>query len=552
MVRLKLIQPWVQDTAEAIAFALNCAVEIRDRDGIILGKSGCQEDPLSLTGSRLKVIKRHSTILADEKAIGEISIQFHEEKEKKDLAAIDKYLNHMALLLSGKAAEAHALKQVKELTTILETVHEGSLVIDSNGVVTYCNLTARKLLKLDKEGIIGRFIGEILPGTPALEALKTGREYTEKEEIYQQGHRWMHFIVTVRLIKGIKGEIGAVLSFRDIGEARRLIYDLSEHRIQYTFDDIIGCSDVIKQLKEQALRVAAGNSTVLITGDTGTGKEVFSQAIHFASPRSRGPFISVNCGAIPDNLLESELFGYERGAFTGALKEGKAGKFELADGGTIFLDEIGEMPFNLQVKLLHVLQNREVERVGGNKKIPVDIRIIAASNRDLEKMMEERKFRRDLFFRLGVIPLHIPPLRERREDIPLLAHHCLKKYGKKLNRPNLTLSPGVIEYFIHYPWPGNVREMENAVEYAINVCTGSVITVENLPPRIRNKGEEPFTTSSTLESLIKNYEKKVLEQYLKRFGTSPQSKDEIARMLGISRATLYRKLSRTNVKNSSN
>lgn len=445
MVRLKLIQPWVQDTAEAIAFALNCAVEIRDRDGIILGKSGCQEDPLSLTGSRLKVIKRHSTILADEKAIGEISIQFHEEKEKKDLAAIDKYLNHMALLLSGKAAEAHALKQVRELTTILETVHEGSLVIDSNGVVTYCNLTARKLLKLDKEGIIGRFIGEILPGTPALEALKTGREYTEKEEIYQQGHRWMHFIVTVRLIKGIKGEIGAVLSFRDIGEARRLIYDLSEHRIQYTFDDIIGCSDVIKQLKEQALRVAAGNSTVLITGDTGTGKEVFSQAIHFASPRSRGPFISVNCGAIPDNLLESELFGYERGAFTGALKEGKAGKFELADRGTIFLDEIGEMPFNLQVKLLHVLQNREVERVGGNKKIPVDIRIIAASNRDLEKMMEERKFRRDLFFRLGVIPLHIPPLRERREDIPLLAHHCLKKYGKKLNRPNLTLSPGVIE-----------------------------------------------------------------------------------------------------------
>ena len=210
------------------------------------------------------------------------------------------------------------------MTTILETVHEGSLVIDSNGVVTYCNLTARKLLKLDKKELSADLLRN-LPGTPALEALKTGREYTEKEEIYQQGHRWMHFIVTVRLIKGIKGEIGAVLSFLDIGEARRFIFDLIEHRIHYTFDDIIGCSDVIKQLKEQALRVAAGNSTVLITGDTGTGKEVFSQAIHFASPRSRGPFISVNCGAIPDNLLESELLAMNGEHFRG-FKRRKGGK----------------------------------------------------------------------------------------------------------------------------------------------------------------------------------------------------------------------------------
>jgi len=440
MLMTKTIHPLIQETAEDIAFALKCFVEIKDQEGQLLGKSNGQSN-----GEQLKndgpspADELSSMILATGQALGEIRVRFFDKREK---TAVQKYLNHVALLLGNIVGEVYALKRVRELTAVLETVH--------------------------------------FP---------------------------------------------------------------SEQRTHYSFDDIIGCSEDIKQLKERARRVAEGNSTVLITGETGTGKDVFARSIHFASSRSRGPFISVNCGAIPDNLLESELFGYDRGSFTGALKEGKTGKFELADGGTMFLDEIGEMPSNLQVKLLHVLQNREVERVGGTRRIPVDIRIIAASNRDLEKMMEEKTFRRDLYFRLGVIPLHISPLRERREDVPLLVEHCLRKYKKKLNQPRVRLSPEVMECFVEYPWPGNVREMENALEYAINVCDGSVITLQNLPHRLYKVKVEDLKNTSTLESLMDQYEKKVLDQYLKRFGASSQSKDEIARVLGISRATLYRKLS---------
>ena len=436
----------------------------------------------------------------------------------------------------------------EELAVILETIHEGALVINSSGVVTYCNATAEKLLKANRSEIIGIPLHELWPQTPALQAMAKGQEYTEKEEIYHSGERWMHFIVTLRLITGSGRPGGAVISFRDIAEARRLIYDLSETSLEYTFDDIIGNSYAIQRVKEMALRVADTNSTVLITGESGTGKEVFARAIHNASHRADGPFISVNCGAIPENLLDSELFGYEGGAFTGALKEGKTGKFELADKGTIFLDEIGEMPLHLQVKLLHVLQNREVERVGGSKKIPVDVRIIAASNRDLDKMMQERKFRKDLYFRLGVIPLHIPPLKERKEDIPLLAEHYLKVLAVKLKRPHMSISAEVMERFLSYDWPGNVRELENVLEYAVNMCAGRILSISCLPPRLCMHTEEPSENSSCLKTMLLNYERSVIKDHLKRFGTSSKAKNNIARALGISRATLYRKISELGIK----
>lgn len=547
MLGLRAIQPLVQETAEAIAFVLNAELEIIDNKQNILSSSSREKSGITTDISFKKYNGLCSKITLKGVMLGEIRLKSYTLSNKQDEQMVTKYLNHMSSLLAAKVAETEALKRVWELEAILETIHEGTLVIDDEGVVTYCNSTAQQLLKMDKKDILGHHLAHFWPEPPALDTLKTGREYTEKEEIIQHGRGLMHFIVTVRLIKDIRGGKGAVISFRDIAEARRLIYDISENRAMYTFDDIIGCSSAVEQIKEQALRVAAGNSTVLITGETGTGKEVFARAIHFASPRAQGPFININCGAIPENLLESELFGYDRGAFTGALKEGKAGKFELADGGTIFLDEIGEMPLNLQVKLLHVLQNREVERVGGTKKIPVDIRIIAASNRDLEKMMYERKFRKDLYFRLGVIPLHIPPLRERKEDIPLLVQYCLEKYIKKLNKPSFIISSEVMEYFMQYRWPGNVREMENAVEYAINMCNGTTITVNDLPPRITNTTEEDFEYTSTLESLLNAYEQKILKEYLRQFGTSSRAKKRIAQALGISRATLYRKLSNLEV-----
>ena len=592
------IQPMVQDLVEAIAAALSVEVEIADNELTVVAGSASYEhrigqkeeygklegnflyartirtgksyvvsepgkdpeyDPSSLEGTTPEMAEICVPIMMGDQAIGVIGLVAFTEEQKKNLlvktSAILDFLKHLSRFLAAKVAESEAVDRLtrlsNELTTILETIHEGALAIDGQGVVTHCNTTAEKLLKVKKDKIIGKNLAAFWVDTPALDVLKTGTEYIEKEEIYQIGKRQaMHFIVSVRPIPGAGSPEGAVISFRDIAEARRLINDLSAMTMEYTFDDIIGESRVIKQVKEQAVKVAGGNSTVLITGESGTGKEIFARAIHAASPRSKGPFISINCGAIPETLLESELFGYEGGAFTGARKEGKAGKFELADGGTIFLDEIGEMPLHLQVKLLHVLQDREVERVGGSKKIQVDVRIIAASNRDLETMMHEGNFRKDLYFRLSVIPLHIPPLKERREDIPALIELCLKKYSPMLNKHNLSMDNEAMKCLINYQWPGNVRELENAIEYAANMAVDDFISLHNLPPRIRESNLQAAPQTETpLKDQIRIYERKILQDYLDRYGSTFEGKNKIADKLEISRATLYRKLAELGLSN---
>ncbi len=590
MSRLMRIQTMVQDVAEAISAALGIEVEIvDDRLTVVAGSSAYQEmigaqlefgqlegnflyarilrtgeahivkdprqdpwyDPSSLEGTTKELGEICCPIKLGDEIIGVIGLssmtpaQNHQLMGKSE--AVMLFLKHMSRLLAAKVAESEAMERVtllsKELTTILETIHEGALAVDARGLVTHCNSTAVKLLRISRKQILGKPLDLFWPGAPALEVLKTGREYIEKEEIYRTRGPRMHFIVTVRPIPGQDGPAGAVISFRDIAEARRLIYDLRENTIEYTFEDILGQSKAIRQVKEQAARVAGGNSTVLITGESGTGKEIFARAIHQAGALVNGPFISINCGAIPETLLESELFGYEGGAFTGARKEGKAGKFELADGGTLFLDEIGEMPLHLQVKLLHVLQNREVERIGGSKKILVNVRIIAATNRDLELMMQEGKFRKDLYFRLSVIPLHIPPLRERLEDIPVLTSYCLDKYSAMLHKKISNLAPEVMESLLQYSWPGNVRELENVLEYAVNMTDNGEITLEQLPPRIKtsqqNQDREP---GSSLKIRVKKFEQEILQDYLEQFGHSPEGKSAIARVLAVSRATLYRKL----------
>ncbi|MDW7740253.1 MAG: sigma 54-interacting transcriptional regulator [Bacillota bacterium] len=598
MTGLMRIQPMVQDLAEAIAAALSIEVEIVDEELTVVAGSSCYKekigqkeelglldsdflyartlrsgksfvvndpisdpgyDPSSLEGTTPEMAEICSPILLDHNVIGVIGLVAFDKMQKEKLisktGAVLSFLQHLSRFLAAKVSESEAVDRLTrvsiELSTILETIHEGALAIDANGVVTHSNTTAEKLLRLNRNEILGKNLGDFWVDTPALEVLKTGKEYIEKEEFYQaKGRRSMHFIVSVRPIPGPDRPDGAVVSFRDISEARRLIYDLSATAMDYTFEDIIGESKSILQVKEQALRVAAGNSTVLITGESGTGKEIFARAIHSASTRKEGPFISVNCGAIPETLLESELFGYEGGAFTGARKEGKAGKFELANEGTIFLDEIGEMPLHLQVKLLHVLQNREVERVGGSKKIPVDVRIIAASNRDLENMMHEGNFRKDLYFRLSVIPLHIPPLKERREDIPALVERCLDKYAPMLNKKFNAIDPDAIKCLLHYHWPGNVRELENAVEYAVNMASGDTVTLMSLPPRIRETETDKIMTADLpLKDRVKEYEKIILHEYLQRYGTSFESKNDIAEKLDISRATLYRKLAELGLSN---
>ncbi len=591
MPLLKNIAETVQQVAEAISHAIGLETEIVDHELTVLGGSGIYKNRLgmkeeggnidgdflyarvlrsgetevveepyldmtydksSFFGKTKELAEICTPIKAGDKIIGIIGLIAFAQEQRKRLVDNQKdmisFVERMADLLGAKASEQAAFQKIQgannKIMTILEAIHEGILAIDQNGYITHCNSVAEVLLKSSREKMIGKSISYVMPDTSALDVIKTGNGYIEQEEIFKIESKHFHFIVTTKPIKEKQKVSGVVISFRDIKEAHTLVYNMSQRSARYTFDDIIGDSKQIVKVKNQARTVARGNSTVLITGESGTGKEMFARAIHYASLRGDGPFVSVNCGAIPETLLESELFGYEKGAFTGAREKGKMGKFELANGGTIFLDEIGDMPLHLQVKLLHVLQNMHFERVGGNKTIYVDIRVIAATNRDLEKMMEEKEFREDLYYRLNVIPIRIPPLKKRTGDILLLMDYFLKKYNTVMNKKVQGFSKEVKKIYLSYDWPGNVRELENAVEFGVTMTFSDEIGLEGVPPRLR---KSRFNLSSNnlrlpLHKQVKNFEKKILTEKISQYGNSQNAKLKIAKELEISRATLYRKL----------
>jgi two-component system, NtrC family, response regulator len=308
--------------------------------------------------------------------------------------------------------------------------------------------------------------------------------------------------------------------------------------------NIIGKSKPMEKLLSIMKRTADTPTTVLIYGESGTGKELVARGLHRASARSSEPFVSLNCGALPENLLESELFGYEKGAFTGAATL-KQGKFEFADRGVLFLDEVGEMSLNLQVKLLRVLQEQEFQRVGGNKDIRVDVRIIAATNRNLKDEVEAGRFRGDLFFRLNVVRLDVPPLRERRSDIPFLVAHFIKKFGEKLGRPLPDVDPEVMRAFFGYSWPGNVRELENVIERAMVLSRGITIVPEDVPPEIRESPEiedgldQLISGEKGLTETLDAIEERMIRQALKRAGNVQA---QAAKTLGVSRSNLQYKM----------
>jgi two-component system, NtrC family, response regulator AtoC len=308
---------------------------------------------------------------------------------------------------------------------------------------------------------------------------------------------------------------------------------------RYELRTIIGESPAIREVLEVIKQVAPSRATILLQGESGTGKELAARAIHQLSPRARGPFIAVHCAALSSNLLESELFGHEKGAFTGAM-ERRQGRFELADGGTLFLDEIGEIDAAIQVKLLRVLETHEFERVGGNKSLQADARLVAATNRDLKKMVEEGKFREDLFFRLNVISVKLPSLRERREDIPLLANHFLKEYVRENSKKVKDFSPEVLDVFQHYSWPGNIRELRNVINRMVVMSRGDRLMYTDLPPELRNLQPASGNSSTKLTSLnLAENEHFLIQKALE------QTKGNISRaaeLLGISRRTLHRKL----------
>lgn len=319
---------------------------------------------------------------------------------------------------------------------------------------------------------------------------------------------------------------------------------------KFGFDNIIGTSDAMSQIFEIIRKVADTDSTVLILGESGTGKELVARAIHYHSYRHAGPFVPVNCAAIPEDLLESELFGHERGAFTHAIRT-RIGRFEQAHGGTIFLDEVGDMSPNLQVKILRVLQDHQFERIGGNRTIKVDIRVIAASNRDLEAMVQAGKFREDLFYRLNVIPIRIPPLRERRSDIPILVNHFIQEFSRKKKKPLFQVSPEAMEMLVNYDWPGNVRELENLIERLVILADGQVIRPQDLPEKLQPslRRLEDYVpdippTGLPLQEIVSNFERQLIIKALNKTGWV---KNQAAQLLQLNRTTLIEKIKKQKI-----
>lgn len=585
IVNLKSIQDYIQRVADAFAAVLDYEVAIvgeylevlagtgkyKDQIGTVYGsgsinyqlrctqKSFLVFDPPNCKLCQNCNLRATCKVLAGllypiklgDKLIGSISLYAFDEMQKenmlKDAAKLETFLQHLVELISGKLNERALYKRssklVEQFNTLINSVREGIVAVDYHGKITHVNRSATDLLMVPANLINGRMLEEVFSGISMSMLLKMTKQYIEQDVFYKYGQQTLHFMSTITEVRYGEDINGFVLSIRSIGEMRKLAGRFIREERKYTFDGILGQSTAITNIKKKMCRVAATDSTVLITGESGTGKELFARAIHHESLRKKGPFIAVNCGAIPENLLESELFGYDEGAFTGARRTGKPGKFELANGGTIFLDEIGDMPLHLQVKLLRVLQDRTIERMGGTKPLVTDVRIIAATNRNLEEMIKTNQFRNDLYYRLSVIPFHIPPLRERMEDMELLLHCFIQKYNLILGKNIKGYTRDALARMVEYPWPGNVRELENAIEYSANVCSDALIDTNYLPDRIIKHAAAlpPPNPPETVQS-IADLEKNAIVEALKRYGTSNQAKENIARSLGMSRSTLYRKI----------
>ncbi len=448
-------------------------------------------------------------------------------------------------------------KNVSEvLNTILETVYDGIVVVNKEGNITMISKAYAKFLGIKEKEVIGKHVSKVIENSRMHIVAKTGvAEYADPQKI-----KGDYMIATrIPIIKDgeVVGAVGKVL-YRNIDELNMLQKKIGvmENQLEqykgeikqlnkatYSFSCIIGSSNSMVEALRYARRASKTDSNVLLIGESGTGKELFAHAIHQSSSRKYGPFIKINCAAIPSELLESELFGYEEGSFTGAKKGGKLGKFELADGGTIFLDEIGDMPLYMQAKLLRVIQEREVERIGGTRPRAVNVRIIAATHVNLEEMVAEGKYRQDLYYRLNVFLINIPPLRERKEDIKLLAYHFLKSLNNKYFKNIDGYSDEAIKFLSRYEWPGNIRELSNVIERAVNIIDNEkLITPEHLPQKI--VGNNVIRQLKSLQDTLEEAEKNAIIESLR---ASKGNRTKAARLLNISRSTFYEKMIKFNI-----
>ncbi|MGB9977174.1 sigma-54 interaction domain-containing protein [Thermovenabulum sp.] len=456
------------------------------------------------------------------------------------------------------------------LNKIFDPIPIPMILVDRETKVKVINNSFCEFLGYSKEEMIGRRVYDIDENTRFPYVFKTKKAEIAWKHRFKNGKTAIvHRIPVMDDDGNVIYGFGMVL-FKDIAEFEETIkknklleseLDLYKTRLKeltgarYSWENIIGESEKMKRAKFLARKAAATDSNILLLGESGTGKELFAHAIHNDSRRNNFPFVKINCAAIPSELLESELFGYEEGAFTGAKKGGKIGKFELANKGTIFLDEISEMPLGMQAKILRVLQEKEIDRVGGITPIPVDVRIIAATNKDLKKLVKENKFREDLYYRINVMTIEIPPLRERLEDIEILANYLLKKLSNQMGKYISGISKEAVELLKGYSWPGNVRELENVLERAINLTDSDYISQEHLPiyiTRPEAKKQRFFTEITfdySLRKVVEQAEKEAIKDCLRY---TKGNKRLAAKILKISRSRLYEKLKKYNLENNLN
>lgn len=493
-------------------------------------------------------------ILINEQAIGVIGLIAFDKNQKHRICHNQSnllyFLRKMAELISSKYLEISKSEEnkmlLKEIEVVLDSVERGIIATDSLGKIIHYNKSIVKLLGLKTDEIENNQINKFIEDVSIADILKCKQGIKNKEFIYKNNKKTFRGYYDAKPICIDTRNCGMLFTFTNSKDMLNMVNKISMGTLTIKIDDIKGQSGCMTKVKEQALKAAQSNSTVLIQGESGTGKELFARAIHFHSDRANRPFIAINCAAIPEQLLESELFGYESGAFTGARRGGKTGKFELARKGTIFLDEIGDMPLHLQVKLLRVLQEKVIEKVGGEDYIPVDIRVIAATNRQLAERVEEGSFRSDLYYRLNVIPLNIPPLRNRKDDLIELVEYGIDKFNEKLGKNIESVDREVMKLFINSKWEGNVRELENVLEYAINMSHGSVITLQDLPNSLKIGKKE--NSVEFIPRLLSEVEKENIVKTIEIYKDCSKPMDQAAKVLGISRATLYRKIKQYEIK----
>ncbi len=491
---------------------LTCSASpIFDPDGILLGA-------LDITGE-YKSFNPHSLAMV--------------------VAAVNAIENQLRL----HKATTKLYSAYKFSSTLLESMSDGLISVDNNGIITQFNTYGAKILGVNSKDSIGKHINNVFrKPSLILQALSAGTEYKEHEVVHDEsGKKLSHSVTPLR--DDLGNTIGALAIIKELKDKHQGKKNTAP-AAKYVFDDIIGESESVSRALKWA-RVAEGSpSTVLLTGESGTGKELFAQAIHNGSARKNRPFIAINCAALPETLIESELFGYEEGSFTGSKKGGQIGKFELANNGTIFLDEVGDIPLFTQVKLLRVIQEKKISRIGSANEIAVDIRIIAATHKDLKEEVHKGNFRKDLYYRLNVITITIPPLRERMTDLAQLARHFVNKLSIRLGKKNISISDDFFEKIKTYSWPGNIRELENAIERALNLVpdngkiTADLLFIDDTPPARMDE------RVSEIKSL-KDIEKDTIMQALNLYKGNIL---KVSAKLGVGRNTLYRKIKEYDIK----